>query len=895
MYKTKFTSITFLILSMVTLAFIVTGISVVMIADRQLVKIIDKSQNTIYGARLDVILKTLGKFDVRLQKTGYVEAYSEDFKSFAVGSIEESYYAESGQEDFPFILDHDVKVLLHPELSSGDTTLMKGDWANKMISAKDGDITVSFSDHKDWYICQYFAPWDWTVCYMVPIDVKYASASTFTTILITIISGISIFVLLLLTLIISRFTSPISRLTNVTKEIAAGNLSLDFKSTGVGEVGILAHSFKEMRDAILDMITELTDENAKRKLAEKKYRSLVDDLNDWVWEVDETGVYTYSSPAVERILGYTVEEVIGKNPFDFMTPDEADRVGKIFSKCIENKSVIEFVVNVNLGKNGEEVVMETLGRPIIDNDGIFKGYRGVDRDITQRQKAEEALQAEKERLSVTLRSIGDAVITTDIEGNVIFLNKVAEELTGWTNESAQGNASTDVFHIINERTGLRCASPVQRVLELGRIIGLANHTALIAKDGATRSIADSGAPIRDRNSKIIGVVLVFRDITHEKKTEEELIKVRKLESVGVLAGGIAHDFNNILAAILGNIELAGYRIDEKDVRTKSLLSDAKKATKRATKLTGQLLTFSRGGEPLKEETSLATLISETTDFVLHGSKVICNYGFPEDLWKVDVDSGQIGQVIQNIIINAKQAMPEGGTITIQCANVYDVATEELLSVDKGNFVRITIQDTGIGISKTIIDKIFDPYFTTKQKGSGLGLAISYSIINKHDGYLIVESTADVGSLFTLYLPAILSVDSLFAEKTEAILTSKVARVMYMDDEEMLRNVTEAQLLVLGHESILVNDGMQAINKYQELQDFGTPVDLVIMDLTIPGGMGGQEAAEKLLQIDPEAKIVVASGYSNDPIMADYRRYGFCGAVAKPFDLKQLNNVIASTL
>lgn len=516
-------------------------------------------------------------------------------------------------------------------------------------------------------------------------------------------------------------------------------------------------------------------------------------------------------------------------------------------------------------------------------------------DITARKEAEKNLASEQERLAVTLRSIADGVIATDINGNIVLLNKVAEELTGWSNEEAKGRPSTEIFNIINEKTGEKCASPIQRVLEIGRIIGLTNHTALIARDGSVRSIADSGAPIRDRESLIVGVVLVFRDVTHEKKIEEELLKVRKLESIGVLAGGIAHDFNNILSAILGNIELAAYRIKEGDIKTATLLADAQKASRRAAKLTQQLLTFSKGGVPIKEATTLPELITESADFVLHGSQVFCKYSFPDDLWRVDADSGQIGQVIQNIILNAKHAMPEGGAIVICCANVKDAAREALLNVDQGDYVRITIQDSGIGIPQEIRDKVFDPYFTTKQEGSGLGLAICHSIIHKHQGYLTVDSVAGKGTTFTIYLPAVFSPDRHAEEKLAVASSVKGARIMVMDDDEMVRKVAAAQLTILGHEPILVTDGVQAINRYQDMQGHGTPIDLVVMDLTIPGGMGGQEAAEKLLHLDPQAKLIVASGYSNDPVMANCREYGFCSAVAKPFDLTELSRAIESAL
>ncbi len=544
------------------------------------------------------------------------------------------------------------------------------------------------------------------------------------------------------------------------------------------------------------------------------------------------------------------------------------------------------------GDNSTFWVLVTLKKIRYDGQEVI--YASV-QDITEHKNTEERLASEQEWLAVTLRSIGDGVIATDTMGGIVFLNKVAEDLTGWKNSDAQGKPSSEVFNIINEKTGEKCVSPIQRVMELGRIVGLANHTALIARDGTQRSIADSGAPIRDRESKIVGVVLVFRDVSHEQKMEEELLKIRKLESIGVLAGGIAHDFNNILAAILGNIELTAYRIPKEDTHSLALLEDAQKATKRATKLTQQLLTFAKGGAPLKEEIQLPELITESADFVLHGSLVACNYDFPTDLWRVDVDSGQIGQVIQNIILNAKHAMPEGGTIRIKCDNLDDAATESLLSVDLGNYVRIVIQDTGVGIPKEIIDKIFDPYFSTKQEGSGLGLAICHSIVNKHEGYITVDSVSGKGTKFTIYLPATLQQKTGIKEACEKTHPVKSARVMVMDDEQMLLDVARAQLVVLGHEAILVKEGAQAVNKYQELQDNGTPIDLVIMDLTIPGGMGGQEAAHKLLQIDPDAKIIVASGYSNDPVMSDYGDYGFKAAIAKPFNLKELNASIAAVL
>lgn len=589
-----------------------------------------------------------------------------------------------------------------------------------------------------------------------------------------------------------------------------------------------------------------------------------------------------------------------------------DCIGLTCSKCLCSKSESpcdlcssHFLIDANgtpTGTHTHEIKDSSTGQwlerrtqAILWPDGRMVRLQ-VATNINNRKEAEESLSMEKERLAVTLRSIGDAVITTDTDGKVTMINRIAEELTGWNNDDALGETSTKIFNIINEKTGQKCVSPVQRVMELGRIVGLANHTALIARNGTIYPIADSGAPIRDRESKIIGVVVVFRDVTHERKMEEELLKIKKLESVGVLAGGIAHDFNNILTAILGNIDLIGYHINADDEKTVSLLANANKAARRAIKLTGQLLTFAKGGEPIRETASLPGLIRDSADFVLHGSQVICRYELPGNLWMVDADIGQISQVVQNIVINSKHAMPEGGTIIISCANIEDAANEALLSMDNGNFVRITIKDTGVGIPREIIDKIFDPYFTTKQEGSGLGLAICHSIINKHDGHLLVDSSPGKGTVFTIYLPAILSTGIPANKKQFARQKAmKSARIMVMDDDRMIRDVTSAQLHTLGHDPVPTKDGKETINKYQALQDEKNPVDIVIMDLTIPGGMGGLEAVGKLLEVDPLAKVIVASGYSNDPVMADYKKYGFSAAIGKPFSLDELARVIESVL
>ena len=505
--------------------------------------------------------------------------------------------------------------------------------------------------------------------------------------------------------------------------------------------------------------------------------------------------------------------------------------------------------------------------------------------------AERELFDEKERLMVTLRSIGDGVITTDNAGRVILLNTMAEKLTGWTQEEAAGKPLTDVFHIINEKSRHRCENPVEKVLQTGAIVELANHTALITKDGRELIIADSGAPIRDRDNAVIGVVLVFRDITEKQRIEDELIKADKLDSLGVLAGGIAHDFNNLLTAILGNISLS--RLDARDDSAiADMLAKAEKATLRARDLTNQLLAFTRGGALQKKTIALDELIVETARFVLSGSHVVCTFELPADLWPVEIDEGQFSQVINNLILNAVQAMPEGGSITISGENCV-IGLDAAIPLPAKRYVKIAIRDEGHGIPGEHLEKIFDPYFTTKREGLGLGLASSYYIIKRHEGYMTVDSRPGSGSTFYIYLPA---TDETPRRETETPPRfSGSGKLLVMDDEEMVRNVVGKMLSRIGFEVDYAEDGREAVDKYRAALASGSCYAGAIMDLTIPGGMGGREATALILEMDPNARVFASSGYSNDAVMAEAIKHGFCGVIPKPYVFEEMRKALCEAL
>jgi CheY-like chemotaxis protein/two-component sensor histidine kinase len=365
-----------------------------------------------------------------------------------------------------------------------------------------------------------------------------------------------------------------------------------------------------------------------------------------------------------------------------------------------------------------------------------------------------------------------------------------------------------------------------------------------------------------------------------------------------LAGGLAHDFNNLLTAILGNLSLAADKLPA-DSPILPIIKKSEQAATRAGDLTHKLLTFSKGDAPIKETSSLPELIRESADFVLHGSGVQCLYNIPEDLWQADIDRSQISQVIQNLALNARQAMNDSGTLSISCRNRTEKELpEEAQLLPPDNYVVITIHDDGPGIPEDIINRIFDPYFSTrktdKTKGNGLGLAIVHSILEKHNGLIAVKSSPGQGSRFALYLPAVLKKEKNCIEKiADKTAPARMKTIMVMDDEAMIRDVARGMLQHFGHKVIVVQDGREAIATWQQLATTGHPVDAVLMDLTIPGGLGGKETIGKLLALDPDARVIVTSGYADDPIMANYAQYGFTAAISKPFTLDRLESILQS--
>jgi PAS domain S-box-containing protein len=519
---------------------------------------------------------------------------------------------------------------------------------------------------------------------------------------------------------------------------------------------------------------------------------------------------------------------------------------------------------------------------------VLERTADLNNQILERQRAEAALDIEKEFLNRTLYSVGDGVITTDTQGKIVIFNRTAEHLTGWSQAEASGQLLSKIFYVINNKTSEVYDDIVKNTLENNEIY-LSNDKVLVTKDLFEIPVEVHSSPIKTIHGENDGVVIVFRDVTEKHKIEAELIKAEKLESLGVLAGGIAHDFNNILAAILANLQLAMVKLD-KGLNIQKYLQSAIETTKKASNLTGQLLTFAKGGAPVKKAASVKEILEDTAAFALHGSKVKCQIDIPDNLWTVEVDEGQISQVIHNLVINAQHAMPKGGTIEISAQNI---TIEPEGRFVPGDYIKIKLKDNGVGIPEQYSTKIFDPFFTTRKEGTGLGLATSYSIIKKHDGYIEFESKEGVGTTFYIYLPAAPDWNRIL-EKNEPAAVMDIrgsGRILLMDDEETILKTVGEMLRCVGYEVTLARDGSETIELYRQAKDRGEPFKAIIMDLTVPGGMGGQETIAYLLDIDRKVKAIVSSGYANDPIMAEYERYGFSGVVAKPYKFDELVDVL----
>ena len=607
-------------------------------------------------------------------------------------------------------------------------------------------------------------------------------------------------------------------------------------------------------------------------LHEHFQRALLDNFPFAAWMKDTEGRYRAANSKMATYCGLSSpEELLGRSAHDFFPPELADRIAAEAREVRESGRAqqSEKQLPVNDGDHWFDIHQS----PISIN-GEFLGTVGCAWDITERKLMEKALAESEERYRKVVEFSPEAMFI-HYQGRFVFMNLAAARLLGAGQpEELYGRLALDSVH------------PDLRDTVAKRIENAWHHNdnplieeLLVRLDGSAVLVEMVSVPFtyQGKNS----VLAIARDISERKRLQDELVRTQKLESLGLLAGGIAHDFNNILTGILGNLSLVRMQFDA-PAHVSQGLDRCEKAALRAGELTRQLLTFARGGNPVRSLIEPATLIRESVSFVLRGSPIGSELDLPDDLWFIDADPGQLNQVLSNILINSMQAMPGGGVIRITLSNEM-LGEGSAINLPAGNYLKIAIADQGGGIPPENLPKIFDPFFTTKQQGNGLGLSSVYSIVKRHGGAVTVSSSVDAGSCFTVHLPAAPGerAEDVPVGAKEQLLTGR-GKILVMDDEEIIREIATTALEFAGSQVESCADGKEAVERYESAHDRGASFDLVIMDLTVPGGMGGKEAAGFILDFDPDAVLIVSSGYSNDPVIANFGEFGFQGVVVKPF-------------
>jgi PAS domain S-box-containing protein len=624
--------------------------------------------------------------------------------------------------------------------------------------------------------------------------------------------------------------------------------------------------------AITRDITELKEN--EKKLKEK--------------EAYNFALFNYSP--VETIVvdreGRVTKSNLAKRRSGDRIPEIGDIMYKDYGAKHEKNMYAELMKCIKTGKNKEFPRMKYKDKYLSISIAPFsEGAIIISQDVTERIKAEKALKQNEQRFRLIVETMPSLLVITDKEGKNTYVSPNCEEITGYSNKEPENNF---IWWVHEDDLG-RAKKVFDKSYKEHSGDRNFEYKA-VKKDGKIWYASSSWEPILDEKGTFQGMIVQTIDISDKKIMEQEIARAQKLESIGILAGGIAHDFNNFLTGIIGNISLAKLKTDPKD-EIYEILTESEKAAHSAKSLTQQLLTFSKGGVPIKEKTDIKELITESAKFAIVGSNVNCEFDFPEDLWEVVIDRAQMNQVVNNIILNAVEAIQEEGTITINAENI-EIEKRAKIPLKKGKYVKIAVTDTGTGIPEKNIPNIFDPFFTTKQHGSGLGLATVFSIIKKHNGFIYVESEIGKETSFYIYLPASLEIKKEKKQKEEKEKILKCSgKVLIMDDKSFIRKSAERALNLYGFDVSGAEDGEEALNLYKKAMDEGRPYDVVILDLTIPGAMGGLRALNELRKINPKVKAIVSSGYSDDPVMSEHKKFGFNAIIKKPYEYHELSETV----
>ena len=602
--------------------------------------------------------------------------------------------------------------------------------------------------------------------------------------------------------------------------------------------------------------------------------------------LNRDGVVTSINRKGCEVLGWKEEEIVGRNWFETCIPEKrrADVLAAFERIMAGEIEPLEYFENPVVTRDGEERIIAWHNAVLRDAEGNITTTLSSGADITDRVTATAALHEEKERLAVTLASIGDAVIATDRRGDVTLLNAVAEQLTGWSSDEALGKPLSQIFNVVNELTGEACDSPVERVLATGNIVGLANHTALIARDGQKRAVADSAAPIRSHDGEVIGVVLVFRDITESRRLEEMAQRGQRLETAGTIAGQVAHDFNNLLAPLMSYPELIRDELDA-DHPALKFVDQIEQAAEQMADINQQLLTLGRRGHYRLTTVNLNDVVKQAVEGVASSDgRIRVELSLDDGLMNIRAGSAQIHRAVLNLVTNAMDAMSDGGCLRMKTENYYVDSPQGMYArVPRGEYAKLTISDTGDGIPTDLLPKVFDPFFTTKQtdktRGSGLGLSVVHAVVEDHNGFVDYESETGKGTTFYLYFP--ITRDAAGCDEPTT-LAGGGEKVLVVDDDQMQREVTSRLLAKLGYTVTVVESGEKAVDIIRRER-----FELVVLDMVMPPGIDGAETYKRALALQPDLRAVIISGYADASRVEEAQGLGAGQFVRKPLTLKSI--------
>jgi PAS domain S-box-containing protein len=631
------------------------------------------------------------------------------------------------------------------------------------------------------------------------------------------------------------------------------------------------------------------------ELSKKRYLNLYHHCPVGYLVADSAGIILKANKTFGNMINKDIASLLNRPLARFIHPeDEAFFISR-YKAFFKNPSDKRLEVRM-IRECQSEIYVKVEGRRFEgDTDnlsaGALSGHLLISlSDITKRKIAQEAMIKEKLLLEQTFDAVPDLIAIIDRDYKIVRVNLALARRLGVDPKDCVGKKCCKLLH---DRQVPPPECVHQQFHRTGRPCAMERFSRKLNGHFITTV---SPVHMNDASNRLL--IHISHDITDRKRAEKELLKSRNLESIGTLAGGIAHDFNNILTALIGYIDLANIHLKNED-RLRSHLKHASKASLRARNLANSLITFAKGGNQFREILQVDVLLQDTLRLSLSGTNVCYDKVLPTDLYPIKGDAAQFKSAIQNIVINAKEAMPWGGALVVKAKNVELSDTES--DAKAGNYVQIEIQDEGSGIAPNHLDRIFDPYYTTKQMGSqkgiGLGLSIAHSIIKKHNGHIKVNSRLDQGTTVTILLPA---ASPQTASRRDGHAMNRVPKaasrkVLFMDDEMMLWNLIESLLNQLDYDVDFAIDGQQALSLYRQAFDKGSDYALLILDITIRGGPGGKEVLQKILQINPEAKAVALSGYSADPVFSDPEKFGFVGSLQKPFQADDFIHLMDSLL